>query len=165
MEHWSAVLEGQSPVAFRIGQGTSQPLPGWAASTPAMFECTTVSAGANRSVQICYNLSRSSAVAMQSGLGKQPAQVRTRLQAMGGGHCKRALLLATHPPLSSGGGCPYPPSRLLSRQQRERKGCATVQNRMDRVFLGCYPHTCMALDLSFCGHAGVNLEKNVAIST
>ena len=47
MGYWhTANHEGHVPVAFRSGQGTILPLPGWAVSTLANFEWLTAFAGA-----------------------------------------------------------------------------------------------------------------------
>ena len=57
-----------------------------------------------------------------------------------------SIAAGNYQPPSAGGRYPHPPNRLLSRQQQEHGGRASMQNRVDRaVFMGRYPLTRKAL--------------------
>ena len=133
-------LKAKSPVAFKKGQGTRQPLPGSVASTSAIIECTADAAGAIRlqqfrSIQIRHGLSRSSGVAMlfrpwkTAVLSAQLLHTAAQTEAAvaGGGQrgwwtLQYALLQATYKPPSSAGGNPHPPKGSMAGSCRSLGG-------------------------------------------
>ena len=134
MRLWRAAIpEGYIPVAFRSGQGTNLPLPGWVVSTSANFEWWIA----------LLMLTGCSSPDLLRLHYKQLHKLRRLWPVADIGHCKRALLQAPNRPPSTEGGYSHTSSRLLRRWQQRRGVCASAQNRVDRTVMYGSLSTCM----------------------